>query len=282
MGKIKIMINGLPGNVTRIITKAAMKNDGFHIIPFSLTGPEIEDQYAVVDSHKFKLLKPDSRDNTIEEIKADYITDDIPFIAIDFTHPTAVNSNAEFYCEHHIPFVMGTTGGDRDQLEKTVAVSSISAVIAPNMAKQIVGFQAMMEYAADNFPVLFKDYTLEIVESHQKGKADTSGTAKAMVEYFNKLGPHFKVDEIQMIRDPEVQANDMNIPEEHLKGHGWHTYTLKAKDGSALFEFKHNVNGRDIYANGTFDAVRFLADRIQKEKETVGKVYSMIDVLNRN
>ncbi|MBW1822577.1 MAG: dihydrodipicolinate reductase, partial [Deltaproteobacteria bacterium] len=64
------------------------------------------------------------------------------FISIDYTHPTAVNSNAEFYCKNILPFVMGTTGGDRKFLEETVNSSSIAAVIAPNMAKQIVGFQA--------------------------------------------------------------------------------------------------------------------------------------------
>lgn len=280
MGKTNIMINGLPGNVTRIITGLAIRDGRFEIIPFSLTGPEIEAEYETVDILKFELIRPDSRTDRIREIKSEYITGDSPFIAIDFTHPSAVNANAEFYAEHDIPFVMGTTGGDRNALEKTVTSSSISAVIAPNMAKQIVGFQAMMEYAADNFPGLFKDYTLQVIESHQKGKADTSGTAKAMVGYFNRLGVRFNVDEIQMVRDPEIQAKEMNIPEEHLKGHGWHTYTLTAKDGSALFEFKHNVNGRDIYASGTFDAVQFLAQKIARDTAGTGKVYSMIDVLN--
>lgn len=34
-------------------------------------------------------------------------------VAIDYTHPTAVNDNAEFYAKHGLNFVMGTTGGDR-------------------------------------------------------------------------------------------------------------------------------------------------------------------------
>jgi len=152
-------------------------------------------------------------------------------------------------------------------------------VIAPNMAKQIVGFQAMMEYAANNFSDLFKGYTLDITESHQKGKADTSGTAKAMVGYFNKLGLKFNADDIQMIRDPEIQEHELKIPKEHITGHGWHTYTLKAENGSAMFEFKHNINGRDIYADGTFDAVMFLAKKLE-ESGNPEKLYTMIDVLN--
>lgn len=175
---------------------------------------------------------------------------------------------------------MGTTGGDRQALEQVVKDSFVPSVIAPNMAKQIVGFQAMMEFAAKTFPDLFKDYTLEVTESHQKGKADTSGTAKAVVGSFNELGVNFDVNDIKMVRDPEIQEKEWKIPKEHITGHGWHTYTLKANDGSALFEFKHNINGRDIYVSGTFDAVLFLKEKL-KQADNPKRLYTMIDVLNR-
>jgi 4-hydroxy-tetrahydrodipicolinate reductase len=196
---------------------------------------------------------------------------------VDFSLPPAVNDNAEFYCKQGLPFVMGTTGGDRKLLEDTVLASSISAVIAPNMAKQIVGFQAMMEYAAKTFPDLFKGYSLEIKESHQKGKVDTSGTAKAMVRSFNSLGVDFAEKDIIKVRDPETQKNVMGIPEDYLSGHGWHTYRLDSNDKTVHFEFTHNVNGRDVYAMGTLDALIYLANRLKQGVK--GKVYTMIDVL---
>ena len=276
MEKINVMINGLPGNVAKTMTAAALNDDRFNVVPFSLTGQDIADNTTQMDDITLELIKPDTRDEKIKEIKLQFTS----FIAIDYTHPTAVNSNALFYTKNKIPFVMGTTGGDRAQLEKVVKDASIPAVIAPNMAKQIVGFQAMMEYAADTFPDLFKGYTLEVLESHQNGKADTSGTAKAMVGYFNKLGPDFNVKDIQMIRDPKIQEQELKIPNEYLTGHGWHTYTLKSKDGSVLFEFKHNINGRDIYVSGTFDAVMFLVKKLE-ESNSPKKLYTMIDVLNR-
>ena len=34
-------------------------------------------------------------------------------IAVDYTHPSAVNANVEFYSKNGLNFVMGTTGGDR-------------------------------------------------------------------------------------------------------------------------------------------------------------------------
>ena len=172
---------------------------------------------------------------------------------------------------------MGTTGGDRDTLLYTVEKSDIAAVIAPNMAKQIVGFQAMMAWGADTFPGLFKGYDITIRESHQKGKADTSGTAKAMVGYFDKLGLKCTAQDIEQERDPDKQRHDWGIPEEHLGGHGWHTYTLTSDDQTVTFQFKHNVNGRKIYARGTLDAVLFLHQCVQEGVQ--GKVFSMMDVI---
>jgi len=246
------------------------------LIPASLTGPEIqEDEYRLEDV-AVNLIRPENREKIIQEIKNTYAG----FLSVDYTHPSAVNGNAEFYCKNGLHFVMGTTGGDRKALEETVLSSSIAAVIAPNMAKQIVGFQAMMEYAANTFANLFKGYTLEIRESHQHGKADTSGTAKAMVEYFNRLGLAFEAENIVMERDPEIQKSEWRIPEAYLTGHGWHTYSLVSDDKTVRFEFTHNVNGRDVYAKGTLEALDYLQNKINQDAR--GKVFTMIDVLKGN
>ena len=177
MTAVKIMLNGLPGNVAKVIAAAALSDERFELLPYSLTGPEIDIGHCHIGSAAIELIRPEVREEKVPAIKAAHGS----FLCIDFTHPSAVNANAEFYCRFEIPFVMGTTGGDRKRLTDAVVSSSICAVIAPNMAKQIVGFQAMMEYAANAFPDLFKGYSLEIKESHQKGKADTSGTAKAIL-----------------------------------------------------------------------------------------------------
>jgi len=271
--KIPIMINGLPGKVSRMLVKHGLSDHRFSIIPYSLTGPEIDDSDHVSNGTCFKLIRPEHKDEIIEEIKNRYW----PFIAIDFTHPSAVEDNTRFYCKHDIFFVMGTTGGDRKLLVSLVENSKISAVIAPNMAKQIVGFQAMMEYAADQFPGLFSGYTLTIEESHQSTKADTSGTAKAMVAYFRKMGIPFSEKQIKKIRDKTVQEKRLGVPRKYIDGHAWHTYTLISPDKNVCFRFTHNINGRDIYAQGTFDAVLFLHAMMEKKEQ--GRAYSMIDVM---
>ena len=273
MEPIKIMVNGMPGNMAVRVADHAGRDNRFFVIPYSLTGPEIEADEHRVGSESFRLIHPDQKKAVFREL----IRDEAPFISVDYTHPSAVNPNADFYCGHGLPFVMGTTGGDRTRLLDTVAASATSAVISPNMAKQIVGFQAMMAYAAEQFRGLFKTYAIEIKESHQNGKADTSGTAKAMIEYFNNLGAPIEATDIVMIRDPDIQRDELGIPEAYLNGHAWHTYTLTSEDGTVRFQFTHNVNGRDIYAKGTLDAVEYLSQKIREGIH--GKVYTMIDVL---
>jgi len=273
MSAINVMINGLPGNVARVIAEHAQSDGHLNLLPYALTGPEITATQYQVGTLAVELIRPDQRDARI----AGVISDHAPFITVDYSHPSAVNANAEFYCRHGLPFVMGTTGGDREKLMQTVLDQAGLAVIAPNMSKQIVGFQAMMAYAAENFPNLFKGYQLTIRESHQSGKADTSGTAKAMVEYFNRMGIPFDTDQIHKERNPESQRTQWGIPEAHLGGHAWHTYALTSADGNVHFEFTHNINGRDVYFEGTRDAARFLADKLTQGIK--GKVYSMIDVL---
>ena len=276
MQPIKVMVNGLPGNVAQIVARHIAKDPRFELLPYSMTGPEIQESEHEIETLSLELIGPDSKVSQINTIK----TRQGPFLSVDFTHPSAVNPNAEFYCQAGLPFVMGTTGGDRQKLVETVTSSSITAVIAPNMAKQIVGFQAMMEYAANTFPALFEGYTLEIKESHQNGKADTSGTARAMVAYFNRLGVPFSEDQIVKIRDPEIQRTQWGIDEEYLTGHGWHTYTLVSEDRTVRFEFTHNINGREIYGRGTLNALLYLSEKVAAGVS--GKVFTMIDVLKGN
>lgn len=270
--KKNVMVNGLPGKMAMEVAKRIIDGDDFSLVDCCLTGEEIKEMAVKVDSEFINCLRPSDRQEMFVLIKRDMRS----FLTVDFTQPGAVNDNAKFYCDHGLPFVMGTTGGDRELLVKTVEASDICAVIAPNMASQVVALQAMMQYAAENFFGAFSGFKLRIVESHQKGKADPSGTAKAMIKEFNKLGIPFDEERIEMIRNPDAQLC-MGIPEEHLSGHGHHTYDFILPDGSMFFSITHNINGRLPYVNGTLKALSFLD---QKVKEGVkGKVFTMIDVL---
>ncbi len=266
-----VMVNGIPGNMGRIVAETCVAR-GLELVPFSLTGEQIVENESDVAGKKIRLLKPSNREAEIEKVLDAYPG----FIAVDFTHPTAVNENAEFYVAHKIPFVMGTTGGDREALKKLVREANHPSVIAPNMAKQIVAFQAMIEWLSETFPTAFDGYRLSIVESHQKTKADTSGTAKAVAKSFEKMGLAFDESQIVKVRNDRDSMEKMHVPEEYLSGHAFHTYSLDSADGTVHFEFRHNVCGRKIYAEGSVDAVNFLAGEISKGN---GRPFDMMDVL---
>jgi 4-hydroxy-tetrahydrodipicolinate reductase len=278
---IYVMVNGMPGPMATAAAEACLRK-GLKLAPAAMTGPDVEPMTITVfdpvtsRSSDVKLIPSTKKDElkaSIEGLKTSY--GDKKLLAIDYTHPSAVNGNALFYVENKLPFVMGTTGGDREKLLSDCA--NHFAVIAPNMAKQIVAMQAALENLASTYPGAFAGYKLECRESHQKTKADTSGTAKAVIDSLTQLSDDkFTYDDIEMIRD-DKEAVEFGVPENAMTGHAFHTYTLTSADGSTNFQLQHNVAGRSIYAEGTADAVKFLAKKLQAESQ--GKVYTMINVL---
>ena len=269
---------------------------GLSLAPIAFTGPNIEPCTIVVSdpdtnrSATVRLIPSSNADSSssssssvvemecaLEGLRAG-VGSKGRVIAIDYTHPSAVNSNGEWYVKQRLPFVMGTTGGDREALEKVVMDGKLAAVIAPNMGKQIVAMQAALEMLAKQYPLAFSGYSLTMTESHQKTKADTSGTAKAVVGSLLTLsGDDFDVEsDINMLRDDE-SSMAFGVKEDALNGHAFHTYTLTSGDGSVEFELKHNVSGRRIYAEGTADAVMYLSRILESGGEN--KIYTMINVL---
>lgn len=278
--KVTVMMNGLPGAMGHEVAAACLRR-GFSLAPVALTGAGASTECEVVEgSQKVKVelvsnTVPEKQRSAVEKLQAEHGTS---LVIVDFTHPSAVNPNAEIYTSLKVPFVMGTTGGDSNKLTKDTVDSETYAVIAPNMCKQIVAFQATMERMATDFPNAFGGYRLNVTESHQSTKADTSGTAKAVVGSLNKLGvtPQFEVEHITKLRKTEDQQS-FGVPAEALKGHAWHTYTLTSGDGSVEFQFKHNVCGRRTYAEGVADAVEFLMDKVMSGSKK--RLFNMIDVL---
>ncbi len=275
---VPIMVNDLTGKMGRAVADAVVARgaDQCFLVPVALSG-QAKDPVDVggVEVEIRSVLDGDAG-ATLDELKSSYPG----MIVVDYTLPAAVNANASLYVKHGTPFVMGTTGGDREALAEQVRASRLPAVIAPQMGKQVVAFQAAMRLMAENFPGAFTGYTLTVTESHQSSKVDTSGTAKAIVQSFNDLGCGFDIEDARLVRDEPTQLGEMRVPKEHLLGHAFHTYKLTSPDGSVGFEFQHNVCGRSIYAEGTVDAALFLAQKTQSAtspgEETL---FDMIDVL---
>ncbi|KAG9446730.1 hypothetical protein H6P81_012858 [Aristolochia fimbriata] len=267
-----IMVNSCTGKMGRAVAEAAV-NAGLQLVPVTFGAAQDLDKIVDVGGTKVRVHDPSQGEHVLSSVCNEF--QDV--IVVDYTLPSAVNANADLYCKLGVPFVMGTTGGDRERLYKTVQDASTYAVISPQMGKQVVAFLATMEIMAEKFPGVFSGYTLQVMESHQAGKLDLSGTAKAVISCFQKMGVKFQLDEVQQIRDPKVQVEMVGVPEEHLSGHAFHMYHLTSPDQTVSFEFQHNVCGRSIYAEGSIDAAIFLHKKVQSRAEK--HIFDMIDVL---
>jgi 4-hydroxy-tetrahydrodipicolinate reductase len=287
---VYVMVNGMPGPMATAAAEACLRK-GLNLAPTALTGPDVPPHMVTVtdpvtaQSAQVRLV-PAIQDNK-EELVASIAGmrqaaggGASNLLVIDFTHPSAVNDNARFYVEQRLPFVMGTTGGDRQRLADDVREGQLPCVISPNMGKQIVALQAALEDLATKYPGAFAGYSLAVTESHQVTKADTSGTALSVISSINKLlapNEQFSPTNVQLIRD-EARALEFGVPETALKGHAFHTYQLTSPDGSVTFQLQHNVAGRTIYAEGTADAVKFLAKKLRQGTDPP-QIYTMMNVL---
>jgi 4-hydroxy-tetrahydrodipicolinate reductase len=355
---VRVMVNGLSseyeqGKMAGEVAEMILDADNLRLYEFGLTGGDTSGSEVLLrgktsNPTRVSLLKPENRDLWLN--LADGKNYSRPDVVVDFTQPDAIDDNVDHYTKYGLPFVLGTTGYSPEQREnivRKVEDAGLVAVIAPNMSLPIVAFQQfMMEYADAN-PNALAGHSLGITESHQAGKKDTSGTAKAMVAYFNDLGIDFPVEGIVKIRDPDEQQEIFRVPERFLDAHGWHKYAIRRdqenQDFSDLQRFNeafknflssnafvdfvdseisgevsydrvrkigefdikvpysnvefrlfngfdiakdidlvgiaHYVNGRNTYAEGTLDAVEFLAKRKVLRDTDGGKVYDMVDVL---
>ncbi|THU74398.1 hypothetical protein C4D60_Mb04t32910 [Musa balbisiana] len=267
-----VLVNGCTGKMGRAVAEAVI-SAGLQLVPVSFSNLEKPGRTLKVGNTEIQIHGPSERESVLSSVFHEF--PDV--IVVDYTVPDAVNVNADLYCKLGIPFLMGTTGGDRQMLYKTVQDANVYAVISPQMGKQVVAFLAAMDIMADQFPGAFSGYTLEVMESHQASKLDTSGTAKAVISCFQKLGVTFDMKQIKQIRDPKKQLEMVGVPEEHLSGHAFHMYHLTSPDETVSFEFQHNVCGRSIYAEGTIDAAIFLFKKVQAKADK--RIYDMIDVL---
>lgn len=259
---IPVFMAGLPGKMATAVAEAVVQQADLELLPVAMTSRRHKFTYLNIGDRRIQLL--------------DYCPNNFPLgrIAVDYTVPQSVVLNAIDYTSLRIPFVMGTSGGNREYLEETVRRSKVCAVIATNMDPQIVRQQMAIDEFAERNTGVFRGATVEITESHQKTKRDVSGTAIAFRAQLEKYGA-LPNGRITSIRDTEAQVA-LGIPDPD-SGHAYHWITVKNPNGQGIYEFNTAVQGRISYVEGTLMAIRFLHRQITLGLE--GQVFSMRDVL---
>ncbi|VAH14393.1 unnamed protein product [Triticum turgidum subsp. durum] len=159
-----ILVNSCTGKMGKSVAEAAV-SAGLQLVPVSFSAIEVPDGKLNICDRDIHIHDPSESERILRSIAKDYPD----MIVVDYTVPDAVNANAELYCKLGLPFVMGTTGGNRQLLNKTVQDANVYAVISPQMGKQVVAFLAAMEIMAEKFPGAFAGYKLEVsINLHNK------------------------------------------------------------------------------------------------------------------
>jgi len=263
---MRVAIFGGTGRMGGAITRAAGELNDVDISG-ALTGPD--DPLVGVD-----LGVPANLPTTGITVTADAAEAvDGADVVIDFTLPSALQSNLAACVKSGTAMVIGTTGLSDGQLELlNEAAQDIPIVYGRNMS---VGVNVFTELARIATRYLGADWDVEIFEAHHRFKVDApSGTALQLGEAVaNERGQ--KLDDV-------AAHNRSGKSDAREKGEigftsmragnivGDHSIVFAAD--TEIVELKHHAQDRSVFAHGALRAARWVNGK-------PAGLYSMADVL---
>ncbi len=194
-------------------------------------------------------------------------------VIINFSTPSASLGSLEFAKENGLAIVIGTTGFNKEQLEKIQEVSkSVRCVLAPNMS---VGMNLMFRLVQDVAKVLGSEYDIEILEAHHRLKKDSpSGTAVKLGELIaNAIGRSLEQVGVYGRKGMIGERTKEEIGMQVIRAGdivGEHT-VLFGGIGERL-EITHRAHSRDNFARGAVKAALWIVNQ-------PNGLYDMQDVL---
>jgi 4-hydroxy-tetrahydrodipicolinate reductase len=164
-------------------------------------------------------------------------------VAIDFSTPDSVVTNAMVLARRGINLVIGTTGwaAREDELRQAVADAGVGIVVAPNFSTGVVLFEALVAQSAKLFAPQ-ADFGAFVHEAHHSAKKDApSGTAFLLKRAMSEAG---------FARPIDVSSTRAGfIPGTHTVGF----------DGPAeTITLTHTARDRTAFARGALAAARWV------------------------
>lgn len=183
-------------------------------------------------------------------------------VAIDFSSPASVKTNAEAAADNNIGLIVGTTGLEAEQVaELKKAAETIPVLFAPNFS---LGVNLMFRLAAQAAKVLGDDYNVEIVEIHHNQKVDApSGTALGIAKAVaGELGRDLDHDLVHGRSGKPGKRTFKEIGMHALRmGSVTGEHTVYFANNFERIEIAHRAESRDVFVSGALRAAKWLAGR---------------------
>lgn len=172
-------------------------------------------------------------------------------IVVDFCLPEVLDDELNFCKRHNKKLVICSTGHSKEQIKEIENYSKYFSIFKTSNTS--FGVALLNKIIRDNIEAL-KKYDITVLEKHHKNKKDApSGTAKTIIENFEKYGT--------IINNVSVRGG--SVVGEHeimLLGNGEQIY------------IKHVAENRSLFALGAIDICKFMIKQADK------KLYCMNDL----
>ena len=155
------------------------------------------------------------------------------------------------YCEQTQSVLMELSTGSV-LLERQVACP---VVICPNTNILMLKFMALLAQGGHQF----RNYKIQLTESHQADKSSVPGTAVNLAESLG-LGP----EQIDSVRDVSKQTSVLGIPPAYLSRHAYHRIVIE--DGLSSVALETKVFGSMPYADGVAKIIQAIADHAMEPR----------------
>lgn len=200
-------------------------------------------------------------DSCYQRDKAEHLYEDIAACQeeadgiIVFAHHLGTKKVLDFAVSHHLPAVIGTTGHTQEELEHIDACArKIPLFISGNMS---FGVEVLTRAVVSVVSAYQNDCDIEIVETHHAAKKDApSGTAIQVAQRIVEKYPERSIVSGRSgdcLKKPgEIGISSVRI------GQVVGTHEVLIHHGSETITLTHDVQDRQVFAEGAVNALRYL------------------------
>ena len=245
---LRVIISGYSGSMGKVLTKCVNEDSELEIV-CGVSRDEIDVPF-----------KTYNKMSEVEE-NADVI--------IDFSHHSTIDDVLGYATKTKTPLVIATTGFNEDELNRIEDASKIIPIFhSSNMS---LGVNVLVKLVKEAAKAL-NGFDIEIIEKHHNKKLDSpSGTAVMIANGVKEVLPDSEFIYGRHGRSDKRNATEVGI--HAIRGGtivGEHTTIFAGHD--EIVEIKHTAQSKDIFAQGSIAAAKFLV------KQEPG-YYNMNDML---